>query len=78
MMLHRVKLDRHNLNFAEGDRAERDTSAVLRDAGIAGGIGQFAVIQSVARSVGVDVRAINLRDGATLESSVAAFASKSE
>ncbi len=49
-------------------------AAVLRDAGIAGGIGQFAVIQSVARSVGVDVRAINLRDGATLESSVAAFA----
>ena len=49
-------------------------AAVLRDAGLTAGIGQFAVIQSVARSVGVDVRAINLRDAATLESSIAAFA----
>ena len=49
-------------------------AAVLRDAAITAGIGQFAVIQSVARSVGIDVKAINLRDAATLESSVAAFA----
>jgi putative ABC transport system substrate-binding protein len=49
-------------------------AAVLRDAAITAGIGQFAVIQSVARSVGIDVKAINLRDAAGLESSVAAFA----
>ena len=49
-------------------------AAVLRDAAITAGIGQFAVIQSVARSFGIDVKAINLRDAATIESSVAAFA----
>jgi putative ABC transport system substrate-binding protein len=49
-------------------------AAVLRDAAIAAGIGQFAVIQSVARSVGVDVRAINLGNAAEIEHSVAAFA----
>ena len=49
-------------------------AAVLRDAAIAAGIGQFAFIQSVARSVGVDVRAINLRDAAEIEHSLTAFA----
>jgi putative ABC transport system substrate-binding protein len=53
-------------------------AAVLRDAALTAGIGQFAVIQSVARSVGVDVRAINLRgDAAEIESSVAAFSARS-
>ena len=52
-------------------------AAVLRDARLTAGIGQFAVIQSVARSVGVDVRAINLRDDAAeIESSVAAFSAR--
>ena len=50
-------------------------AAVLRDAGAAG-IGQFAVIQSVARSVGIDVRSINLREPAQIESAVAAFAAR--
>jgi ABC-type uncharacterized transport system substrate-binding protein len=49
-------------------------AAVLRDAALTAGIGQFAVIQSVARSVGIDVRAINLRDAVEIESSIAAFA----
>jgi putative ABC transport system substrate-binding protein len=49
-------------------------AAVLRDAAQTSGIGQFAVIQSVARSVGIDVKAINLRDAAEIERSVAAFA----
>ena len=49
-------------------------AAVLRDPAISAGIGQFAVIQYVAPSVGVDVRAINLRDAAEIERSVAAFA----
>jgi putative ABC transport system substrate-binding protein len=38
-------------------------AAVLRDSTIAAGIGQFAVIQSVAPSVGVEVSPINGRDG---------------
>ena len=41
-------------------------AAVLRDAAQTAGIGQFAVIQSVARSVGIDVKAINLRDAAEI------------
>jgi putative tryptophan/tyrosine transport system substrate-binding protein len=49
-------------------------AAVLRDAAQPAGIGQFAVIQSVARSVGIDVKAINLRDAGEIERSVAAFA----
>jgi putative ABC transport system substrate-binding protein len=49
-------------------------AAILRDASIAAGIGQFAVIQSVAPSVGVDVTPIDLRDPAEIERAVAAFA----
>jgi putative tryptophan/tyrosine transport system substrate-binding protein len=49
-------------------------AAVLRDPAITAGIGQFAVIQSVAPSVGVDVSAINLRDPAEIERVVTAFA----
>src|SRR5215470_14565207 len=49
-------------------------AAVLRDAAVTAGIGQFAVIQSVARSVGIDVKPINLlRDPTEIEKSVAAF-----
>ena len=48
--------------------------AVLRDPAIAAGIGQFAVIQSVAPSLGVEVSPINLRDAGEIERDVAAFA----
>jgi putative ABC transport system substrate-binding protein len=49
-------------------------AAVLRDAGITAGIGQFAVIQSVAPSVGVDVTPVNVRDAGEIERAVTAFA----
>jgi putative tryptophan/tyrosine transport system substrate-binding protein len=49
-------------------------AAVLRDPALAVGIGQFAVIQSVAPSVGVDVIPVNLGDAAEIEREVAAFA----
>jgi ABC-type uncharacterized transport system substrate-binding protein len=52
-------------------------AAVLRDPAITSGIGQFAVMQSVAPSVGVEVRAINVRDADEIERSVAAFARSS-
>ena len=42
-------------------------AAVLRDPAITSGIGQFAVIQSVAPSVGVEVSAINVRDAGEIE-----------
>jgi putative ABC transport system substrate-binding protein len=48
---------------------------VLRAANFVPDIGQFAVIQSVAASVGVEPRPINVQDAAEIERSVAAFAS---
>jgi putative tryptophan/tyrosine transport system substrate-binding protein len=48
--------------------------AVLRDPEITSGIGQFAVIQSVAPSVGVEVSPVNVRDATEIERAVAAFA----
>jgi ABC-type uncharacterized transport system substrate-binding protein len=49
-------------------------AAVLRDPAITAGIGQFAVIQAVAPSVGVDVSPINLSTATTIERTIAAFA----
>jgi len=49
-------------------------AAVLWDPAIPAGIGQFAVIQSVAPSIGVDVSPVNLSDAAEIERDVAAFA----
>ena len=49
-------------------------AAVLRDADVPSGIGQFAVIQSVAPSVGLEVKPINIRDAAEMEDAIAAFA----
>src|SRR5450631_3994309 len=49
-------------------------AAILRDPAVEAGIGQFAVIQSVAPSVGVEVSPVNLSNAAEIESEVAAFA----
>jgi putative ABC transport system substrate-binding protein len=49
-------------------------AAVLRDAAIPSGIGQFSVIQSVAPSLGVEVSPINIVDSAEIERAVTAFA----
>ena len=49
-------------------------AAVLRDPALVSGIGQFAVIQSAAPSVGVEVSPVNVRDAAEIERTVAAFA----
>jgi putative ABC transport system substrate-binding protein len=49
-------------------------AAVLRDSTTSTGIGQFAVIQSVAPSVGVEVIPIGVRDAAGIERGVSAFA----
>jgi putative ABC transport system substrate-binding protein len=49
-------------------------AAVLRDSALTSGIGQFAVIQSVASSVGVEVSPINVRDAGEIERAIAAFA----
>jgi len=49
-------------------------AAILRDSAIPTGIGQFAVIQSVSRSVGVEVSPLNLRDAGEIEPALTAFA----
>jgi putative ABC transport system substrate-binding protein len=49
-------------------------AAVLRDPAVVVSIGQFAIIQSVAPSVGVDVIPANLGDSAAIERAVTAFA----
>ena len=48
--------------------------AVLRDPTIAAGIGQFALIQSVASSFGVELSPIDVRDDSEIERGVTAFA----
>ncbi len=49
-------------------------AAVIRDAAISAGIGQFAAIQSVAPSFGVELTPVNVRDPPEIERAVAAFA----
>jgi putative ABC transport system substrate-binding protein len=51
--------------------------AVLRDAAVVSGIGQFGAIQSVAPSFGVELSPVNVRDSAEIERAVAAFARSS-
>jgi putative ABC transport system substrate-binding protein len=51
--------------------------AVLRDPSIAAGPSQFAAIQGVAGSRGVELRPINVRDAGEIEKAIAAFASVS-
>jgi putative ABC transport system substrate-binding protein len=48
--------------------------AVLRDPTLTAGIGQFAVIQSAAPSVGMDVSPVNVRIAQEIEQGVTAFA----
>ncbi len=49
-------------------------AAILRDSAIAAGIGQFAVIQSVAPTLGVEVTPVSVHDAAEIERAVTAFA----
>jgi putative ABC transport system substrate-binding protein len=49
-------------------------AAVLRDPAISAGVGQFAVIQSVAPSAGLDVNPVNVRDASEIARSIANFA----
>ena len=49
--------------------------AVLRDPELTSGVGQFAVIQYVAPSVGMEVSAISISDAREIEKDIAKFAS---
>jgi putative ABC transport system substrate-binding protein len=49
-------------------------AVVLRDSTSAAGIGQFAVVRSVAQSLGVELTPVNVRDTDEIERAVVAFA----
>jgi putative ABC transport system substrate-binding protein len=52
-------------------------AAILRQAGTGVGIGQFAVLQSVAPLVGIEVSSIDLREPAQIEGAITTFARRS-
>jgi len=49
-------------------------AAVIRDPALASGPGQFAAIQSIAPSLGVEVSPVNVRDAVEIERAVTTFA----
>ena len=49
-------------------------AAVLWDPTVPAGIGQFAIIQAVAPSVGLELSPVNVRDATDIERDIAAFA----
>jgi putative ABC transport system substrate-binding protein len=48
--------------------------AVIRDTAVGSGVGQYAIIQAVAPSLGVELRPIDMRDPGEIERAVVAFA----
>jgi len=48
--------------------------AVLRDPTVGSGTGQYAIIQAVAQSLGVELRPIDLREASEIERAIVAFA----
>ena len=52
-------------------------AGVIRDPALTSGTGQFAAIQSVAPSLGVEVSPVNVRDAGEIERAIAAFAGSS-
>jgi putative ABC transport system substrate-binding protein len=52
-------------------------AAILRNASTPHGIGQFAVLQSVAPLVGIEVSSIDLHEPSQIERAIATFAQKS-
>ena len=70
----RIQYQREMAGTAQGDRAERDASGGDSGSPITAGIGQLAVIQAVAPSLGVEVTPVNVRDAGEIERAVAAFA----
>ncbi len=49
-------------------------AAVLRDPAVASGVGQYAIIQAMAPSLGVELRPIDVGDSGEIERAVVAFA----
>jgi putative ABC transport system substrate-binding protein len=53
-------------------------AAIIRDPAISTGLGQFAAIQAVAPSLGVEISAVNVHDAGEIERAVTAFARSSD
>ena len=70
----RIRHEREMAGAAQGDRARRDAGGGPSGSRSAAGIGQFAVIQAVAPSLGVEVSPVNVRDAGEIERGIAAFA----
>ena len=49
-------------------------AAVLRDASVGSGVGQYAIIQAVAPSLGVELRTIDMRDPGEIARAIVTFA----
>jgi putative tryptophan/tyrosine transport system substrate-binding protein len=49
-------------------------AAVLRDPAVGSGTGQYAIIQTVAQSLGVELRPMDVRDPGEIERAIVAFA----
>ena len=60
--------------IAQTSRAGLTQVAVLRDASTSAAIGQFAVIQAVAPSLGLEVSSINVGKASDIDRAVTAFA----
>ena len=58
----RVRRRREMAGAAQGDHAEHDARGGYSRSAMASGLGQFAAIQAVAPSLGVDVTPVNTRD----------------
>ena len=65
------------LELLKGIAPQLTRVAVLRDAAIPSGIGQWAIIQAAARPFGVDVRPVGVGDTDEIERAVAAVARSS-
>ena len=59
---------------AQGDCAKRNARGSSSRSDFVAGIGQFAVIQAVAPSVGIEVSPIDLREPSQIEPAIATFA----
>src|SRR2546429_9596857 len=59
---------------AQRDRTLRDASSGPSDPTVGSGTGQYATIQAVAQSLGVELRPMDVRDPGEIERAIVAFA----
>ena len=70
----RIQHEREMAGAAQADRAGHDAGGGPSGPRHSAGTGQFAAIQSVAPSLGVEVSPVNMRDAGEIERAITAFA----